>query len=134
MRHGNLFISCFRPTRKKRNSRIKSLYLFVFSHKKYSRCLINLCLSHCSHGICKHFLHWPSGPSSFDPLECLCSSDPPLKFNKKYLHLCSEDEQRSYGVGTAWGWVINDFIFGWTNPLKHKINAGNTMIKYLKQE
>jgi len=33
--------------------------------------------------------------------------------------LCSEDEQRSYGVGTAWGWVINDliFIFGWTNPL-----------------
>jgi len=26
----------------------------------------------------------------------------------------------SYGVGTAWGWVINDliFIFGWTNPLR----------------
>jgi len=36
---------------------------------------------------------------------CLCSSDPPLKFIQKYLHLCSEDEWRSYGVGTAWGWV-----------------------------
>jgi len=34
-----------------------------------------------------------------------CSSDPPLKFNQKYLHLCSEDERRSYGVGTARGWV-----------------------------
>jgi len=32
-----------------------------------------------------------------------CSSDPPLKFNQKYLHLCSEDERRPYGVGTAWG-------------------------------
>jgi len=32
-----------------------------------------------------------------------CSSDPALKFNQKYLHLCSNDERRSYGVGTAWG-------------------------------
>jgi len=32
-----------------------------------------------------------------------CGSDPPLKFNKKYLHLCSKDERRSYGVGKAWG-------------------------------
>jgi len=36
-------------------------------------------------------------------LRSLCGSDPPLKFNQKYLHLCSEDEQRSYGVGIAWG-------------------------------
>jgi len=28
-------------------------------------------------------------------------SDPALRFNQKYLHLCSEDEQRSYGVGTT---------------------------------
>jgi len=35
-------------------------------------------------------------------LGSLCS-DPALKFNQKYLRLCSEDEQRSYGVGTAWG-------------------------------
>ncbi len=41
------------------------------------------------------------------------------RFHQKYLNLCSEDEQRSYGFETTWGWVINDiiFIFGWTNPL-----------------
>ncbi len=42
-----------------------------------------------------------------------------LRFHQKYLHLCSEDERRSYGFGTTCGWVINDriFIFGWTIPL-----------------
>ncbi len=42
-----------------------------------------------------------------------------LRFNQKYLNLCSEDERRSYGFGTTWGWVIDDIIviFGWTNPL-----------------
>ncbi len=41
------------------------------------------------------------------------------EFHQKYLNLCSEDEWRSYGFGTTWGWVINDriFIFGWTIPL-----------------
>jgi len=42
-------------------------------------------------------------PSSINPVGCQCSSDPALKSNKIYLHLCSEDEQRAYGVGTAWG-------------------------------
>ncbi len=43
-----------------------------------------------------------------------------LRFHKKYLHLCSKDERRSYRFGTTWGWVINDriFILGWTNPLR----------------
>ncbi len=42
-----------------------------------------------------------------------------LEFHQKYLNLCSEDEHRSYGFGTSWGWVIYDriFIFGWTIPL-----------------
>jgi len=39
----------------------------------------------------------------FQTLRNQCSSDPPLKFNQKYLHLCPEVEQKSYGVGTAWG-------------------------------
>jgi len=46
-------------------------------------------------------------------------SDPALRFHQKYLYLCSEDERRSYGVGTTWGWVniviLSIFIFGWTN-------------------
>ncbi len=42
-----------------------------------------------------------------------------LGFHQKYLNLCSEDEQRSYGFGTTWEWVINYIIviFGWTIPL-----------------
>jgi len=32
-------------------------------------------------------------------------SDPALRFHQKYLNLCSEDERRSYRVGTTWGWV-----------------------------
>ncbi len=42
-----------------------------------------------------------------------------LGFHQKYLNLCSEDERRSYGFRTTWGWVFNDtiFIFGWTMPL-----------------
>ncbi len=42
-----------------------------------------------------------------------------LGFHQKYPNLCSEDEQRSYGFRTTWGWVFNDtiFIFGWTMPL-----------------
>ncbi len=34
-----------------------------------------------------------------------------LGFHQKYLNLCSEDERRSYGFGTTWGWVINGIIF-----------------------
>ncbi len=39
-------------------------------------------------------------------------------FNKKYLHLCSEDERMSW-FWTTGGWVINNriLIFGWTIPL-----------------
>ncbi len=43
-----------------------------------------------------------------------------LRFHQKYLNLCSEDERRSYGFGTEWGWIIHDriYIFGWTIPLR----------------
>jgi len=46
-----------------------------------------------------------NGPSRASPLGSLWRTDPALRFNQKYLYLCSEDERRSYGVGTAWGWV-----------------------------
>jgi len=41
--------------------------------------------------------------------------------HQKDLNLCSEDEQKSYGFGTTWGWVLNDriLILGWTNPLTY---------------
>ncbi len=34
-----------------------------------------------------------------------------LGFHQKYLNLCSKDEQRSFGFGKTWEWVINDIIF-----------------------
>ncbi len=42
-----------------------------------------------------------------------------LRFHQKYLNLCSEDEQGSYGFETTQGWVINDIIkiFGRNLPL-----------------
>ncbi len=49
-------------------------------------------------------------------------SESSLKFHQNYLNLSSKDDWRSYGLGTTWGWVINDrlFIFGWTIPLRLK--------------
>ncbi len=34
-----------------------------------------------------------------------------LGFHQKYLNLCSEDEQRSFGFGTAWGSLMTEFSF-----------------------
>ncbi len=50
---------------------------------------------------------------------CLWEGQRDLRFYQKYLNLCSEDERKSYGFGTTWGWVINDriFILGWTMHL-----------------
>ncbi len=50
---------------------------------------------------------------------CLCRVRKLSDFIQKYLNLCSEDEQRSYGFVTTGGRVINDiiFIFGWIIPL-----------------
>jgi len=41
-----------------------------------------------------------TGPASFDPLRSLYRSDPALRFNKKYLNLCSEVERKSW-VGST---------------------------------
>ena len=50
-------------------SGIKSLFLFVLAHKKYSRRFINLRLGHCSHLDYINDLYNFSGPASFSPLE-----------------------------------------------------------------
>ncbi len=51
-----------------------------------------------------------------------------LGIHQKYLNLCSKDEQRTYGFGTTWGWVINDnfSIFGWTILLRIDLFLSNT--------
>ena len=94
--------------------------MFVFAHKKYSRRLIYLRLSHWSHlDYINDLFNNFSGPASFGHTGSLWRSETWLRFHQKYLNLCSEDERRSYAVGTTWGWVITDriLIFGWTNSL-----------------
>ncbi len=54
-----------------------------------------------------------------------------LGFRQKYLHLCSNVEQRSYKFGTTWGWEIDArlFIFGWTIHLRHLRFTGRITVK-----
>ncbi len=59
-----------------------------------------------------------------------------LWFNKKYLNFCSEDERRSYGFGTTWGWVINDriLILGWTIPLSSSLTASRILLLFKERK
>ncbi len=98
----------------------KVIILVFFAHKKYSHSFITSLLNHWCHmnyfnNVITTFL----GPWTCHMLLfCLCRVRK-LGFYQKYLNLCSEDEQRSYGFGATWGRVVNDriFIFGWTIPL-----------------
>ncbi len=58
---------------------------------------------------------------------CFCLWVWALWFHQKHLHLCSEDERRSWGFGTTWGWIINDriFVLGWNYPFKGDDTQGN---------
>ncbi len=53
-----------------------------------------------------------------------------LGFHQKYLHFCSEDEQRSYRFGTTWGWVIND-IKTWHSTFQKIRFSRCTFVRYL---
>jgi len=44
-----------------------------------------------------------------------------LGFHQKYLNLCSEDEQRSYGFTTTWGTELE--FFWWTVPLRNTVTG-----------
>ncbi len=95
----------------RREELLDKVVIFVFfAHKKYSRSFIKLRLNHwCFNDVLP-----------FWALNVLSMQDQKaLGFHQKYLNLCYEDEQQSYGFGTTWGWVINDriFIFGFTTPL-----------------
>ncbi len=106
-----------------------SCYFCFLCAKMYSRSFIKLQLNHWCHMDCfTDVLTTFLGLGTFQ-LHCSLGRVRKLSdFIKKYLNLCSEDEQRSYGFGTTWGWVINDIIliFVWTNPLK-----GGPLIKLL---
>ncbi len=74
-----------------------------------------------SHGLFYCCPYYISEPGNITVALLSMEGQRALGFHQKYLNLCSEDEQRSYGFGMTWGWVINDriFIFGWTIPVSH---------------
>jgi len=54
---------------------------------------------------------FPSGQGQYTAYTFSMEGPKTLGLNLKYLKLCSEDERRSYGLGTTWGWVINDIFY-----------------------
>ncbi len=97
--------------------RVNIIYLiFVFFvHKKYSHSFITLQLNKWCH--MDYFIYvLPFWALNVSVAVLSIQGQKALGFHQKYLNLCSEDEWRSYGFGTTWGWVINDrfFIF-WVN-------------------
>ncbi len=129
-RHDTYVWRCWRITRcslpttvnKARRTRLyieKKLFLFFFTQKVFSL-LHNIPIEPLmSHGLLWQCFWYLSGPWMCKDPCCLWKDQKALGLNPKHLNLCSEDEWRSYGFGTTWGWVINDrmFIFGWTIPL-----------------
>ncbi len=98
---------------------LNKVVIFVFfAHKKYYCSFIKLQLNHWCHMdyLMMSLLHFWALNVSVALLSM--QSQKALGFHQKYLNLYSEDERRSYGFGTTWGWVINDriIIFGWTIP------------------
>ncbi len=87
------------------------IILVFFEHKKYSRSFIKWWLNHWCHmdyfnDILTTFMCRDCGSAVSLSME----GQRALTFHHKYLNLCSEDEQRSYGFGTTWGWVVTDII------------------------
>ncbi len=101
---------------------LNKVVIFVFfAYKKYSRSFVKLRLNPWCHmdyftDLLATFLDVDG-----DNYIAVYGRDRALRMHQKYLNLCSQDERRSYGFGTTWGWVINDiiFIFGSTVPLMH---------------
>ncbi len=93
------------------NCWIAIIFVFV-AHRKYSRSFIKLQLDHWWHKDC--FIDVLTTFLGLEYGSCIA-----VYAGSESSNLCSEDELKSYGFGTIWGWVFNDrsFIFGWTNPL-----------------
>ncbi len=90
MRCGILVKAHWRLTRKRRNSWIKSLFLFSLHKERYSRRFIQLRLNHWCH------------MDYFNDVLTLTLE-----------RVSSEDELMSYGFGMTRGWVINDHFHFW---------------------
>ncbi len=108
-----------------KNGWVNGYFLFCLRKKNYSCSVAKWKLSHwCHHGLFYRCFYYVSGPGNIS-VAFLSMGLRALWFHQKHLHLCSEDERRSWGFGTTWGWIINDriLILGWTIPLKGMIHG-----------
>ncbi len=93
---------------------LNKVVVFVFfAHKRYYRNFIKLILNQKCHtdyfnNVLTTFLGLELG-------SCVAVYER-SESSRINPNVCSEDEQRFYGFGTTWGWVIHDriLILGWT--------------------
>ena len=95
-----------RHREKEMNSGIKLLFLFTFCAQTVFPSLDKLKIEPLmSHGLLWWCLYCLSGREQYAVHWLSMEEQKALEQNLKYLKLCSEDERRSYGLGTTWGWV-----------------------------
>ncbi len=58
-----------------------------------------------SHGLFYQCPCYVSGPGNISVALLSMQGQRALRFHQKYLHLCSEDERRSYGFGTEFSFL-----------------------------
>ncbi len=100
---------------------LNKVVIFVFfAHEKYSRSFVKLWLNRWWH--MDYFNDVLAMFLSLDRVRILAvyESQRALGFHQKYLNLCSEDERRSYGFGTTWGWVLGKDTFK-SNALQYSV-------------
>ncbi len=91
---------------------LNKIIIFVFfAHNRYSRSFITLKLNHWCH-ICTILMMSLLPFWALNMSVALLSTEGQraLGFHQKDLHLCFEEEWRSYGFRTTWEWVTNDRI------------------------
>ncbi len=88
----------------------KVVIFVLFVHKKYYCGFVELWLNHWCHMDYFNDVLTVSGSGNISVMLLYMQGQRAFCFHQKYFNLCSKDEQRSYGFGTTWVWVINDRI------------------------
>ncbi len=109
-RHGTVVKTSRRLAGKRRNCWIKSLFLFSL-HTIGILVALTLKLNHWCH-ICTILMMslLPFWALNISVALLSTEGQRALGFHQKDLHLCSEEEWRSYGFRTTWECVTNDRI------------------------
>ncbi len=116
--HVHVILSKLAPGWRREDKLLNKVVIFVFfAHKKYSRSFEKLWLNHWCH--MDYFNDLLATFLSLDRVRILAvyGGSESSRNSSKNILICVP--KMNEGLGTTWGWVINDriFIFGWTIPL-----------------